>query len=364
MAADSKAIPLTSDVSKDAENASAINQEKSDIKVWKCKKCGACFAKTKLLKEHRKVHQDYYMSTKHTYKYDQSQDLYNCNTCAAEYNKEEEIKKHVETHEESFQCDKCKKKFQRLYKYAIHLYEHSEDKIFRCPLCSFNTNRRTGLLQHVNYTHLQKFRYHCNLCGRGFNDCAKYRDHNNEHLGIKPFVCIVCNKGFVYSRYLFTHQVRYHRPYVEGNVGSNQCDYCHRYFASNSNLTKHISLRHMKVAEPLEKKYLCDICGKAFARKEKMIIHHRVHTGIKPYECSYCGKSFTKKDYMIMHERVHSGEKPYVCVYCGKCFNQGAPLRIHIRSHTGERPYVCHICQSRFISKGALNQHFKTCKGS
>lgn len=346
----------------------AINKnkfkERRKEKKWSCKKCNITFTKLKLFKEHRKIHQEFYPAMQNNYKYDENQDLYSCSTCAAEYNTEQEIIEHIKTHEKWFHCEICNKKFQRVYKYAIHLYEHSEDKIFRCPLCSFNTLRRTGLLQHINYTHLQQFRYYCNQCGKGFNDCAKYRDHNNEHLGIKPFVCIVCDKGFMYSRYLFTHQIRYHRPSIEGDLGSNQCQFCHKYFASSANVVKHISIKHIRNGgKPLEKNHLCDICGKAFARKEKMMIHHRVHTGIKPYKCSYCNKSFTKRDYMVMHERVHSGEKPYECEYCGKCFNQGAPLRIHVRSHTGERPYICHICTSGFVSRGALNQHFKTCKG-
>jgi KRAB domain-containing zinc finger protein len=332
-------------------------------KTWPCKKCDQTFETLRLLRQHRKTHTVEDITEQHTYKFDEVQEIYICNTCSAEYQEREEIEKHIKTHEEMFECPVCQEKFQKAYNYGTHMAIHSDDKLFRCPQCSYKTPKRTGLLIHINYVHLRKFYYVCTTCGKGFNDVVLFKEHDNEHQGVRPFVCVVCNKDFAYSRYLLTHQVRYHRVGIEGKLLPNQCNVCNKVFSKVATLERHFKEKHSVAKLPHEKKHLCDLCGKGFAQKNKLRIHYRVHTGVKPYTCSYCAKSFTKKDYLVMHERVHSGEKPYSCEYCGKCFSQGAPLRIHLRTHTGERPYVCQFCGAGFTSRGALNIHCKSCTG-
>ncbi|XP_028128754.2 zinc finger protein 91-like [Diabrotica virgifera virgifera] len=332
------------------------------LRQWPCKKCGEIFSTKRELSGHRKEEHGS-EEPEHTYEYDMIQDLYVCNTCSAEFTDTKEVEEHIKQHDEHYECSICNLKFKKLYDFGTHNYSHDPDKLFRCPICPYNTPKRTGFLVHVNYTHLKKFSYVCMTCGKGFNDLVLYKEHDNEHLGIKPFACVVCSKMFTYSRYLFTHQLRSHRVGIEGQLLPNQCSICNKVFSKSVTLEKHLEEKHTKSNLPHAKKHLCDTCGKGFAQKNKLRIHYRVHTGFKPYTCTYCEKSFTKKDYLVMHERVHSGEKPYSCEYCGKCFSQGAPLRIHLRTHTGERPYVCLICSAGFTSRGALNMHCRHCVG-
>ncbi|XP_015834121.1 gastrula zinc finger protein XlCGF26.1 isoform X7 [Tribolium castaneum] len=351
-----------SDLSED-ETCTRRKRSYNSNKTWSCNKCSQEFKTILLLRKHRKTHTTDDSFEKHTYKFDEIQEIYICNTCSAEYQEREEIEKHVKGHEEFFECTICQQRFTKAYSYGTHMVIHSKDKLFRCPQCTYKTAKRKSLLIHINYVHLRKFYYVCTTCGKGFNDVVLYKEHNNEHLGLRPFICIVCNKDFAYSRYLLTHQVRCHRVGIEGRLLPNQCSVCSKVFSKVETLQKHFQDKHVEVKLPHEKKHLCDLCGKGFAQKNKLRVHYRVHTGVKPYTCSYCAKSFTKKDYLVMHERVHSGEKPYSCEYCGKCFSQGAPLRIHLRGHTGERPYVCQFCSSGFTSRGALNMHCKSCTG-
>lgn len=348
----------------EAHNATRIVRKRKLYQIWKCKKCYEEFDTSRKLKDHRKLHKKDPEDTHYNYCYDVERSLYTCNTCDIETTKLEEIENHVIEHEEKYICEKCNEPFFKPYEFSCHMYKHDPDGQFPCPLCKYTTPRRTAIMIHINTYHLRKFIYTCDQCGKGFNDCVLYREHENIHRGIKPFQCVVCSREFTFSSYLTAHQVRNHKVNIEGTIAVNQCPLCLKNFAKAKTLESHIDKHNQEPFKKVhEKKHLCDICGKGFARIEKLRIHYRVHTGVKPYTCSYCAKSFTKKDYLIMHERVHSGEKPYSCEFCGKCFNQGAPLRLHIRGHTGERPYNCHLCGGNFISRGVLNLHFRSCPG-
>ncbi|KXN65248.1 hypothetical protein CONCODRAFT_13233 [Conidiobolus coronatus NRRL 28638] len=57
-----------------------------------------------------------------------------------------------------------------------------------------------------------------------------------------------------------------------------------------------------KSQENLELKFKCKKCTKSFKRKNSLIRHERVHTGIKPFCCKVCNKKFTRKDILESHK--------------------------------------------------------------
>ncbi|KAH1010270.1 hypothetical protein HUJ05_004589 [Dendroctonus ponderosae] len=334
-----------------------------DKKIFVCKKCPLTFDSLKVLKVHRKEHAPQEFIENHTFSFDDVQELYICNTCSAEFKDKDEAERHTKAHGEIFQCSLCMDKFQTLFQLGSHLkLTHSEDDQFSCPLCpQLKFPKPSLFMKHIDTKHQKRYMYNCKDCGKGFHSKTLCKEHLNVHLGIKPFSCIVCGAGFTYSKSVVTHQLKAHRVEILGQSHTTECTYCRNRFVTVASLERHVQQVHSAPKAPQEKIHLCDICGMGFAKKNKMVVHQRVHTGVKPYHCRYCEKSFSKSGERNCHERIHTGERPYSCEYCGKAFRQSAPFKVHIRTHTGERPYVCNICTKGFTTNQGLKLHKKQC---
>ncbi|XP_066598366.1 uncharacterized protein [Prorops nasuta] len=77
--------------------------------------------------------------------------------------------------------------------------------------------------------------------------------------------------------------------------------------ATNTVNTNNVAARPCSVSkatntgEPATKAFACTVCGKGLARKDKLVIHMRIHTGEKPYSCEVCGKAFARRDKLVIH---------------------------------------------------------------
>ncbi|XP_045579146.1 zinc finger protein 23 isoform X2 [Salmo salar] len=83
-----------------------------------------------------------------------------------------------------------------------------------------------------------------------------------------------------------------------------------------------------------EKRFLCMFCNKGFSCIQKVEIHQRVHTGVKPFSCTQCHMRFTQAGDLKRHQRVHTGEKPFSCTQCQMRFSHSSSLKRHQRVHT------------------------------
>ncbi|XP_024254515.1 zinc finger protein 235-like [Oncorhynchus tshawytscha] len=108
-----------------------------------------------------------------------------------------------------------------------------------------------------------------------------------------------------------------------------------------------------------EKRFLCMFCNKAFSCTQKVEIHQRIHTGVKPFSCTQCHMRFAQAGHLKRHQRVHTGVKPFSCTQCQMRFAQAGDLKRHQRVHTGEKPFCCQLCEKRFSRQHQLKMHLK-----
>lgn len=284
--------------------------------------------------------------------------MHSCEVCGKRFKTNQLMKQHVANfHSNIYNCNECSESFNTPLEYSIHIRMHTEDthSKFQCVLCDYETPHIEELKNHLKKCSDRAPRFTCTICKKGFNVRTWYLEHANYHTGDKPFVCEICGKAFIYSRYLSAHRSTQHKFNGEEKK-LHHCTLCDKVYQHRNSLAIHMNTHTGNGA-------VCDICGKLLSSKEKLKFHMRIHSGYKPFKCTYCEKAFIKKTILVEHIRIHTGEKPYRCEYCHKCFSQRSSMVTHVRGHTGERPHVCHFCGKGFVAKAMLNLHFKTCKG-
>lgn len=176
--------------------------QRQRIKVWTCRKCLQEFENRKNLIEHSKTHLE---PEKPNFEYNATLKVFTCTSCPIHYQTKQEVEEHFEkAHQESYNCEVCQETFIKAYAFAVHMTSHSTNQKLECPLCSYATSRKPCLQNHINRVHYRKFYYTCTTCSKGFNDPVIFKEHHNEHEGLKPFKCVVCFKDFSYSRSVIT----------------------------------------------------------------------------------------------------------------------------------------------------------------
>jgi DNA-directed RNA polymerase subunit RPC12/RpoP len=80
--------------------------------------------------------------------------------------------------------------------------------------------------------------------------------------------------------------------------------------------------------------YPCSQCGKEFLKLSKLTQHLKTHSPDSHYKypCDLCGKKFTRPQHVIRHKLLHTGERPYVCQTCGRAFAREDKLKAHVKA--------------------------------
>ena len=124
-------------------------------------------------------------------------------------------------------------------------------------------------------------------------------------------------------------KLKRHVQMVHEGTKKCTCTHCGDQFFDNYHLMRHIKNIHEK-----EKEQICPVCDSRFLMKKELKEHiSKMHEEIKPYDCQLCDKSFKKEESWIKHkERVHEGKvKDWQCTICGANFFDKTVLETHIK---------------------------------
>lgn len=169
--------------------------------------------------------------------------------------------------------------------------------------------------------------FKCKTCNEGFYTAEKLEKHSTKETHNYP--CDQCDKIFINKQALLRHKISHSDKVIK-------CDMCVRTFKTVKDLNTHKLGMHSETYD-----FVCEVCNKAFSRREKLKRHLMIHAPDRPvFTCPFknhvgCEKTFYRKDKLTRHLYSHSKVKPFKCEQCDKSFARTDNLREHIRSHTG-----------------------------
>ncbi|CAG4952916.1 unnamed protein product [Parnassius apollo] len=109
----------------------------------------------------------------------------------------------------SFTCDECGKKFVNKTRLRDHIdWEHLKKIKFRCQLCNKPFKCHTSLYVHMQNVHRNKEKKDnlCHVCGKSYQNAAKLKYHIVAmHTTETPYQCERCSAAFGWYSSLYRH---------------------------------------------------------------------------------------------------------------------------------------------------------------
>ncbi|CAK1581295.1 unnamed protein product [Parnassius mnemosyne] len=342
----------------------------------------------------------------HVGKHDPSAGDLECSICKFRFKTKRTLQKHVTNHEKKYACKACPyvsktttqaKQHQRWHKgvtykcqycdeistkwtsYLSHVrMKHPSQHI--CGACGYSFVSRLGLAMHRTMMHKDLVKAeeseegpYCEQCDVKFLSEEAWKRHmvtSVKHTQSTDFNtgCRVCGETFSNAEELRLHHRTEHarkRPKNYGKKPSNlawptECEHCSEKIANARDYWTHFRRVHPDKNYPIQKNYICDICGKSFRGNAFLVYHKRTHSEERAYKCALCPKAFFNRTNLQMHERTHSDVRPHPCPVCCKAFKCKGALERHSRSHTGVKPYECEVCGKAFAQSNSRKLHVRT----
>lgn len=246
----------------------------------------------------------------------------------------------------SYACKLCKKIYERKDKCTVHVKTHLGIKQYMCILCQAKFVCKSDVMKHIRCSHTNPRPISCPKCPKRFRSKFDLAEHNNVHKGVKPYQCADCDQSYHHKVSLQMH-VKSHMP--PQNLA---CEYCGKIFPYRTRLLSHIGSVHMKD----RRNFRCRFCYNLYSSLSVLNEHIKTrHT--TTFVCETCGKTFKVASKYKAHVLQHSNPKPFACDICNNRYASKAFLNEHKLKHQGVRKHVCQKCGAAFAQASHLAAH-------
>lgn len=212
-------------------------------------------------------------------------------------------------------CKGCDKIFHSKKSYRAHVVIH-DGLTYPCPICGKLFQWKRNLARHTrNHKEKEAGELHeCRACGKSFASRDCYNNHmrlSKKHVQEDAYQheCSYCGKKYATKWCLTDHIDWDHMKRIK-----YQCNVCFKAFKTAKIMVAHVNNIHEGKKKEEEGEHLCDICGKSYKTVKRLKGHvwamHTKRSNMKSYKCKLCPATFTWQTSIYKHMKMmHDANK-------------------------------------------------------
>lgn len=312
---------------------------------------------------------------------------YTCEICKVGLHTIDEVKKHA-TNSCKFHCDKCKRTYNTMHGFNIHILQHKINSVkpkvgpnYPCPDCSKTFMDMIQLRSHTLLNHTKKTQNEeicsstkisevsdtqneqqdltCELC---FDVFTNYKDYN-EHVDFHKLLTNTQSPG----DHLGTENNEVIVPVIESSYSlaepleSEDVKNKSKYKKSKEcfPITDDLESGGFEIVKPNDiipqDHYKCRRCFRMYMSMDEYNNHLVEHCTIIK-NCTECSNQVKGNVHFFNHfSKIHS--KIFICEYCFEVVKGYGEVEKHRLSHLKLFKNVCKICYRIFKNYPAFNKH-------
>ena len=284
-----------------------------------------------------------------------------------------------------FKCPTCAEGFTNLARLRVHLRVH-DGFGYKCEVdgCdkTFKTSFRRGY--HMKHSH--------NISSTKKLKTPRKARKNNHLYAKDPKNCVqcpICKESYTDRKGMLTHIKTIHKEFdfvkMKAELDENAayiCKFCGKKYLKKEPYEDHIRNIH----ENIDEKVPCDVCGKTYKSRGKMLGHYYVVHGrnnrdgyvptgnerkiidwapiynLETGECKLCKKIIKPRYKKIHYIKFHDDNSVIPDIQCSQCDYKcklKENLKQHIEFKHTEWKVFCQLCDRKFPNENQKTKHMK-----